>query len=144
MSCIVIWYNNRAISRNWLNIFNTDDMKLEELKIIDVIKMPLFAEQVKTCLDDLRKTRRELEAKGAQFKRTAMDRLAERKALEPSNLAELYAKVVDKELNPSEWSSELRTFIKGIGDAAFYRTMQLLKAEEEYHAKNSEQNEKDS
>lgn len=119
-------------------------MKLEELKIIDVIKMPLFAEQVKACLDDLRKTRRELEAKGAQFKRTAMDRLAERKALEPSNLAELYAKVVDKELNPSEWSSELRTFIKGIGDAAFYRTMQLLKAEEEYHAKNSEQNEKDS
>lgn len=65
-------------------------MKLEELKIIDVIKMPLFAEQVKACLDDL------------------------------------------------------RTFIKGIGDAAFYRTMQLLKAEEEYHAKNSEQNEKDS
>lgn len=124
-------------------------MKLEELKIIDVIKMPLFAEQIKICLDDLRKTRRELEAKGAQFKRTAIDMLVERKALEPSNLAELYAMVlyamvVDKELNPSGRSSELRAFIKGIGDAAFYRTMQLLKAEEEYHAKNSEQNEKDS
>ena len=119
-------------------------MKLEELKIIDVIKMPLFAEQIKTCLNDLRNTRRKLEAKGVQFKRIAMDRLAERKALKSSNLAELYAKIIDKELNPSEWPSELRAFIKGVGDAAFYRTMRLLKAEEEYHAKNSEQNEKDS
>lgn len=119
-------------------------MKLEELKIIDVIKMPLFAKQIKACLKDLYATRKKLEAKGAQFKRTAMDRLAERKALEPSKLAELYAKVVDKELDNVEWPAELRSFIKGIGDAAFYRTMQFLKAEAEYHSKNSEQNEKDS
>lgn len=119
-------------------------MKLEELKIIDVIEMPLFAEQVKACLDDLRKTREELEDKGASFKRGPLDKLEERKALEPSRLAELYAKVVDKELNTSEWSSELCTFIKGLGDAAFYRTMQILKAQEDYHAKKSEQDEKDA
>ena len=119
-------------------------MKLEELKIIDVIQMPLFAEQVKVCLDDLNKTRKELEAKGASFKRSALDKLKERKALEPSRFAELYASIIDKELNTSEWSSELRTFIKGLGDAAFYRTMQVLKAQEEYHLKNKEQDEKDA
>ena len=119
-------------------------MKLEELKIIDVIQMPLFVEQVKACLDDLNKTRKELEAKGASFKRSALDKLKERKALEPSRFAELYANVIDKELNTSEWPSGLRTFIKGLGDAAFYRTMQILKAQEEYHLKNKEQDEKDA
>lgn len=46
-------------------------------------------------------------------------------------LAALYAKVVDKTINASEYPSTLRTFIKRIGDEAFHRTYVELKQAEE-------------
>lgn len=49
----------------------------------------------------------------------------------PKALAALYAKVVDKTINASEYPSTLRTFIKRIGDEAFHRTYVELKQAEE-------------
>lgn len=62
--------------------------------------------------------------------------------LGPKALAALYAKVVDKTINTSEYPSTLRTFIKGIGDEAFHRTyVELKQAEDEQSNKgdNKEQ-----
>ena len=68
-------------------------MKVADLKVIDVIQMPQFENN-------------------------------------------LYASVLDKTINISEYPSTLRTFIKGIGDEAFHRTMIKLKqAEEEQEGK---------
>lgn len=49
----------------------------------------------------------------------------------PKALAALYAKVLDKDIDTTEYPSTLRTFIKGICDEAFHRTVQQIKAEEE-------------
>lgn len=68
---------------------------------------------------------------GVQFKRGPIERLQEKKVFGPKALAALYAKVVDKTINTSEYPSTLRTFIKGIGDEAFHRTYVELKQAEE-------------
>ena len=49
---------------------------------------------------------------GVQFKRGPIERLQEKKVFGPKALAALYAKVVDKTINTSEYPSMLRTFIK--------------------------------
>ena len=96
-------------------------MKLEDLKVIDIIQMPQFEKHIEALIKDLYLTRTKIvnEYPGAQFKRGPIERLQGKKVFGPKALAALYAKVVDKTINTSEYPSTLRTFIKGIGDEAF-------------------------
>lgn len=71
-----------------------------------------------------------------QFKRGPIERLQEKKVFSSKALTSLYASVLDKTINTREYSSILRTFIKGIGDEAFHRTIvELKQAEEEQEGK---------
>lgn len=108
-------------------------MKVSELKVIDVIQMPQFEKHIEALIKDLYLTRTKImnEHPGVQFKRGPIERLQEKKVFGPKTLAALYAKVVDKTINTSEYPSTLRTFIKGIGDEAFHRTCVELKQAEE-------------
>ena len=108
-------------------------MKVSELKVIDVIQMPQFEKNIKFLIEDLYLTRVKImnENPYVQFKRGPIERLQEKKVFGPKALAALYAKVVDKTINTSEYPSTLRTFIKGIGDEAFHRTYVELKQAEE-------------
>lgn len=106
-------------------------MKLEDLKVIDIIQTPQFE---KHLIKDLHLTRTKImnEHPDAQFKRGPIERLQEKKVFGPKALAALYAKVVDKTINASEYPSTLRTFIKRIGDEAFHKTyVELKQAEDE-------------
>lgn len=104
-------------------------MKLEDLKVIDVIQMPQFEKHIEALIKDLYLTRTKImnEHPGVQFKRGPIERLQEKKVFGPKALAALYAKVVDKTIDASEYPSTLRTFIKEIGDEAFHRTYLELK-----------------
>lgn len=108
-------------------------MKLEDLKVIDIIQMPQFEKHIEALIKDLHLTRTKImnEHPDAQFKRGPIERLQEKKVFGPKALAALYAKVVDKTINASEYPSTLRTFIKRIGDEAFHRTYLELKQVEE-------------
>lgn len=108
-------------------------MKLEDLKVIDIIQMPQFEKHIVALIMDLCLTRIKIMDGSlyVQFKRDPIERLQEKNVFGPKALAALYAKIVDKTINTSEYPSTLRTFIKGIGDEAFHRTVQQIKAEEE-------------
>lgn len=108
-------------------------MKVANLKVIDVIQMPQFENNIEACINELYLTRTKImnEHPGVQFKRGPIERLQEKKVFGPKALAALYAKVVYKTINASEYPSTLRTFIKGIGDEAFHRTYVELKQAEE-------------
>lgn len=104
-------------------------MKLEDLKVIDIIQMPQFEKHIVALIKDLYLTRTKIMdgSPYVQFKRGPIERLQEKNVFGPKALAALYAKVVDKTINTSEYPSTLRTFIKGIGDEAFHRTYLELK-----------------
>lgn len=105
--------------------------KLKDLKVIDIIQMPAFEDYVKFLMEDLRKTRAKLcMEKGVELKREPIERLQEKGVYNPKALAALYAKVLDKDIDTSEYPSVLRTFIKGLCDEAFHRTVEQIKAEE--------------
>lgn len=108
-------------------------MKLEDLKVIDIIQMPQFEKHIEALIKDLYLTRTKIMNRSpcVQFKRGPIERLQEKKVFGPKALAALYAKVVDKTINTSEYPSMLRTFIKRIGDEAFHRTYVELKQAEE-------------
>ena len=109
-------------------------MKLEDLKVIDIIQMPQFEKHIEALIKDLYLTRTKImnEHPGVQFKKDLIERLQEKKVFEPKALAALYAKVIDKAINTSEYPFTLRIFIKGIGDEAFYKTyVELKQAEDE-------------
>jgi hypothetical protein len=109
-------------------------MKVADLKVIDVIQMPQFEKHIGALIKDLLLTRTKItyEHPGVQFKRGPIDRLQEKKVFEPKVLAALYAEVVGKTIDTSEYPFVLRTFIKGIGDEAFHRTcVELKQAEDE-------------
>lgn len=108
-------------------------MKVADLKVIDVIQMPRFEKHIEACIKELYLTRTKImnEHPDVQFKRGPIERLQEKKVFGPKALASLYASVLDKTINISEYPSILRTFIKGIGDEAFHRTMIELKQAEE-------------
>lgn len=113
-------------------------MKVADLKVIDVIQMPQFENNIEACIKELYLTRTKImnEHPDVQFKRGPIERLQEKKVFGPKALANLYASVLDKTINTSEYPSTLRTFIKGIGDEAFHRTVAELKqAEEEQEGK---------
>lgn len=112
-------------------------MKVADLKVIDVVQMPQFEKHIEALIKDLFLTRTKImnEHPGVQFKRGPIERLQEKKVFGPKALAAFYVKVVDKTINTSEYPSVLRTFIKGIGDEAFHRTMIKLKQAEEQEGK---------
>lgn len=118
-------------------------MKLEDLKVIDIIQMPQFEKHIEALIKDLYLTRTKImnEHPGVQFKRGPVERLQEKKVFGPKALAALYAKVVDKTINTSEYPSTLRTFIKGIGDKAFHRTYVELKQAEDEQSNNGDNKE---
>lgn len=108
-------------------------MKLEDLKVIDIIQMPQFEKHIEACIKELYLIYTKImdEHPGIRFKKGPIERLQEKKVFGPKALAALYAKVIDRAINTSEYPSTLRTFIKGIGDEAFYRTYVELKQAEE-------------
>lgn len=108
-------------------------MKVADLKVIDIIQMPQFENNIKACIKELYLTREKIMNENIyiQFKRGPIERLQEKKVFGSKALASLYAGVLDKTINTSEYPSVLRTFIKGIGDEAFHRTMIELKQTEE-------------
>lgn len=109
-------------------------MEVADLKVIDVVQMSQFENNIEACIKELYLARTKImnEHLYVQFKRGPIERLQEKKVFEPKALAALYAKVVDKTINTSEYPSVLRTFIKGIGDEAFHKTMiELKQAEDE-------------
>lgn len=113
-------------------------MKVADLKVIDVIQMYQFEKHVLACIRELNLTRIKIMDKypGAQFKRGPIERLQEKNVYSPKDIINLYASVLDKSINTNEYPSTLRTFIKGIGDEAFHRTMiELKQAEEEQEGK---------
>lgn len=106
-------------------------MKVANLKVIDIIQMPAFEGYVKFLMEDLHKTRAMLcMEKGIELKRGPIDRLQEKGVYNPKALAALYAKILDKDIDTSEYPSVLRIFIKGLCDEAFHRTVEQIKAEE--------------
>lgn len=107
-------------------------MKVADLKVIDIIQMPQFENNIEACIKELYLTRTKImnEHSGVQFKRGPIERLQEKKVFNPKALAALYAKVLDKDIDTSEYPSVLRTFIKELCDEAFHRTVEQIKAEE--------------
>lgn len=101
-------------------------MKVSELKVIDVILMPEFEQGMQLCIDDINR-RIMLALTNGPLKRGPIDRLKEQGLFGAKELVALYALLLNKELNPVEYPSTLRTFIKGIGDEAFHRTYLELK-----------------
>lgn len=96
--------------------------------------MPQFEKHIEALIKDLHLTRTKIMNElpiAVQFKRGPIERLQEKKVFGPKALAALYAKVVDKTMNASEYPSTLRTFIKRIGDEAFHRAYLELKQVEE-------------
>lgn len=105
--------------------------KLKDLKVIDIIQMSAFEGHAKFLMEDLHKTRAKLcMVKGVELKRGPIERLQEKRVYNPKALAALYAKILDKDISTSEYPSTLRTFIKGLCDEAFCRTIEQIKAKE--------------
>lgn len=104
-------------------------MKLEEMKVCDVLKLPLFRKTVSDILNKLESESRDAQFKYGMLKRTPYDRLKERGVLRADKIPYLYEMVIDKKL--TGYSSSERKLIGEIGDAAFYRTMSTLKKQEE-------------
>ena len=105
--------------------------KLKDLKVIDIIQMPAFENHVKLLMNDLHETKMKFTmVEGIKLKRGPIDRLQEKGVYNPKALAALYAKILDKDINASEYPSTLRTFIKWLCDEALHRTVEQIKTEE--------------
>lgn len=89
-------------------------MKLEDLKVIDIIQMPQFEKHIEALIKGLYliRTNAMNGSPYVQFKRGPIERLQEKKVFGPKALAALYAKVVDKTINTSEYPSMLRTYVE--------------------------------
>lgn len=104
-------------------------MKLEDLKIIDVIQMPEFRDHIKMCMAELDEARGHITplVGNGKFRRTPIDRLIELGEYTPEVLVSLYTDAFDKKLDKERYPAGIRAFIIRIGDEAFYRTMNHLK-----------------
>ena len=112
-------------------------MKVADLKVIDVIQMPQFENNIEACIKEfLIRTKIMNGCIDVQFKRDPIERLQEKKVFGLKALVSLYASVLNKTIDTNKYPSTLRTFIKEIGDEAFHRTVAKLKqAEEEQEGK---------
>lgn len=102
-----------------------EEKSIKDLKVIDIIQMPAFENHVELLMKDLHKTRIMI-----KFKRGPIERLQEKRVYNPKALVALYAKILDKDINTSEYPSALRTFIKGLCDVALHRTVEQIKVSE--------------
>lgn len=100
---------------------------LKDLKVIDIIQMPAFEDHVKRLMGNLRTVRIKATIHGIEYKKGPIDRLVEKGVYNPKAFASLYVKILDKELDTSEYPSTLRIFIKGLCDEALYRTVEQIK-----------------
>ena len=120
-------------------------MKLNEMKVGDIISLPLFKEKMADCLRELEDHRDSLIRKYGKhnLKRTPMDRLVEDNVFNADSMTALYSKVLVKDKTTNRSASE-REFIRMIGDEALHRTVVQIKTEEEYQEKHNKENENES
>ena len=104
-------------------------MKLEEMKVCDVLKLPLFRKNVSVILNEMKAKSMDAQIRYGMLKRTPYDRLKERGVLRADKIPYLYEMVIDKRL--AGYSSNERNLIGEIGDEAFFRTVSTLKKQEE-------------
>lgn len=103
-------------------------MEVKEMTIADVLKMPLFFENMKRLLTSLWNDREKARNDGAwnntRLRAHVIDRMHNTGHWEPGNFIILFAKVLDK--IATGYSSSERAFIRAVGMAAFNTTMQKL------------------
>lgn len=99
-----------------------------DLSISDVLKMPLFFENVKRQLtsfwNDREKAREDATRNNTRLRAHVIDRMHNTGHWEPGNFVILFAKVLDKVA--TGYSSSERAFIRAVGMTAFNITMQKL------------------
>lgn len=99
-----------------------------DLSISDVLKMPLFFENVKRQLtslwNDREKARKDATRNNTRLRAHVIDRMHNTGHWEPGKFVVLFAKVLDKVANG--YSSSERAFIRAVGMTAFNITMQKL------------------
>lgn len=103
-------------------------MEVKEMTIADVLKTPLFFENVKRQLtslwNDREKARKDATRNNTRLRAHVIDRMHNTGQWEPGNLVILFAKVLDKVA--TGYSSSERAFIRAVGMTAFNITMQKL------------------
>ncbi len=118
-------------------------MEVKEMTIADVLKMPLFFENVKRQLTSLwndRETARKKAAKDNQrLKAHVIDRMHNAGDWEPGKFVVIFATILDKVA--TGYSSNEREFIRAVGMTAFNITMQKL-IDDEKKRDNSDGNDK--
>lgn len=99
-----------------------------DLSISDVLKMPLFFENVKRQLTSLwnerEKARKDATRNNTRLRAHVIDRMHNTGHWEPGKFVVLFAKVLDKVA--TGYSSSERAFIRAVGMTAFNITMQKL------------------
>ena len=110
-------------------------MKVNEMKIADVLVTEEYYKNIKNAINYIIKTRGELRKKYKLIPyRHASDRLIEKGVFEPGQMTQLYADAMDKKLQG--YSSEERKFILQVGGEAFNKTMKELLDEEKKNIGN--------
>lgn len=103
-----------------------------DLSVSDVLKMPLFFENVKRQLtslwNDREKARKDATRNNTRLWAHVIDRMHNTGHWEPGNFIVLFAKVLDKV--ETGYSSIERAFIRAVGMTAFNKTMKKLIADE--------------
>lgn len=103
-------------------------MEVKEMTIADVLKTPLFFENVKRQLtslwNDREKARKDATRNNTRLRAHVIDRMHNTWQWEPGNFVILFAKVLDKVA--TRYSSSERAFIRAVGMTAFNITMQKL------------------
>lgn len=99
-----------------------------DLSISDVLKMPLFFENVKRQLtslwNDREKARKDATRNNTRLRAHVIDRMHNTGHWEPGKFVVLFAKVLDKVA--TGYSASERAFIRAVGMTAFNITMQKL------------------
>ena len=103
-------------------------MEVKEMTIADVLKTPLFFENVKRQLtslwNDREKAREDATRNNTRLRAHVIDRMHNAGQWEPGNFVIIFAKVLDKVATGH--SSSERAFIRAVGMTAFNVTMQKL------------------
>ena len=103
-------------------------MEVKEMTIADVLKTPLFFENVKRQLTSLwkdrEKARKDATRNNTRLRAHVIDRMYNAGHWEPGKFVVLFEKVLDKVA--TGYSSSERAFIRAVGITAFNITMQKL------------------
>lgn len=103
-------------------------MEVKEMTIADVLKTPLFFENVKRQLtslwNDWEKARKDATRNNTRLRAHVIYRMHNAGQWEPGNFVIIFAKVLDKVA--TGYSSSERAFIRAVGMTAFNVTMQKL------------------